>query len=344
MTIDSQFTQLIEAALPDAPQIASAAKLHGDASYRIYYRIVLKDGRSFIVMQLPEGKASASEEITNYSGKMTELPFQNVQKFLKSNDIPVPDIIHYNPDLRLMLLEDCGDELLWAKVAQASDAERMHWYEKAVDLLCTIQKKCSTARASDCVAMQRSFDAILLNWEFAHFVEYGIEARRGEALPAEVRKEFNTLTGRITTAIMEQPYGFTHRDYQSRNLLVCGGNLVVIDFQDALRGPFVYDLVALLRDSYVSLSTEQFQKLIAQFSVARTMPVSDVQRAFDLVTVQRKLKDAGRFVYIDRVKGNPNYLQFIPTSLGYARAALVRVRDGERLVEILTPYLPEWQQ
>ena len=48
--------------------------------------------------------------------------------------------------------------------------------------------------------------------------------------------------------------GFTHRDYQSRNLMVLpGGEQVVIDFQDALLGPRQYDLVALLRDSYVEL-------------------------------------------------------------------------------------------
>ena len=35
--------------------------------------------------------------------------------------------------------------------------------------------------------------------------------------------------------------------------MVTGGELVVIDFQDALQGPRQYDLVALLRDSYVEL-------------------------------------------------------------------------------------------
>ena len=34
------------------------------------------------------------------------------------------------------------------------------------------------------------------------------------------------------------------------------GELVVIDFQDALQGPRQYDLVALLRDSYVELDRD----------------------------------------------------------------------------------------
>lgn len=338
MTIDPRIQALV------AEPISSIHKLHGDASYRVYYRITLSDGRTFIVMQLPEGKSSASEEITNFSGKTNELPFQNVQRFLKSIEIPVPEIVQYNAEDHLMLLEDCGDEILFNKVAEADDATRLHWYGKAVDLLCTIQEKCNTVRTSDCVALQRSFDATLLNWEFAHFLEYGIDARRGEKLPEDIRKDFNRITGHFTDAIMELSYGFTHRDYQSRNLLVHNDAIVVIDFQDALRGPFIYDMVALLRDSYVSLSAPVIDSLLTQYAKRRGLTLSDVRNAFDLVTIQRKLKDAGRFVYIDRVKGNPNYLKFIPTSLGYVKDALARVKNGSELFERLKPYVPEWNQ
>lgn len=48
-----------------------------------------------------------------------------------------------------------------------------------------------------------------------------------------------------------------HRDFHSRNLMVCGGEtpadsrLAVIDFQDMVIGPLSYDLVSLLKDCYV---------------------------------------------------------------------------------------------
>ena len=45
-----------------------------------------------------------------------------------------------------------------------------------------------------------------------------------------------------------------HRDYHSRNLMLHDGSLYIIDFQDARMGPDTYDLVSLLRDSYVDLS------------------------------------------------------------------------------------------
>jgi len=56
-----------------------------------------------------------------------------------------------------------------------------------------------------------------------------------------------------------------------------------------------------------------------------------IAREFDLVTVQRKLKDAGRFVFIDRVKGNPSYLRFVDPTIAKVRAALGRLRDDAEL-------------
>ena len=57
---------------------------------------------------------------------------------------------------------------------------------------------------------------------------------------------------------LEQPRVFVHRDYHSRNLMVCAGaNPGILDFQDAVHGPLTYDLVSLLRDCYIDWPQEQ---------------------------------------------------------------------------------------
>ena len=43
------------------------------------------------------------------------------------------------------------------------------------------------------------------------------------------------------------------------------GQLYMIDFQDARMGPDTYDLVSLLRDSYVDLPDSGVNELIAYF-------------------------------------------------------------------------------
>jgi aminoglycoside/choline kinase family phosphotransferase len=67
----------------------------------------------------------------------------------------------------------------------------------------------------------------------------------------------------------------------------------------------------------------------------------EFRAAFDLLTVQRKLKDAGRFVFIDRVRKNPGFLPSIPASLRYVREAFARRPELAGLQEILARHVPE---
>ncbi len=322
--------------------IRDVITLHGDASYRTYSRAQLDDGSSVILMQMPAGKASASEEITNFTGTMQEPSFINVQRYLAGLGMPVPKILGYDEERALMILEDLGDDLMARRVEKADAETQRHWYGQALDLLVALQEKTKAAKTGDCIALKRSFDARLLNWEFDHFREYGIEARRGKEMAAADRAIFDRATRAISAQIEWMPSGFTHRDFQSRNLIISNERLHLIDFQDALIGPHVYDLTALTRDSYVVLPDALIDELVGRYAERVRRDVDEVRREYDLVTVQRKLKDAGRFVYIDRVKGNPNFLPYIPTSLGYVRAALERLPELAPLADAIAPYVPEW--
>ncbi len=323
-------------------RVSEITKLHGDASYRTYYRAAMADGATFIVMQMPEGRSSASEEITNFKGAHEELPFINVARFLSGLGLPVPAIHHYSQADRLMILEDLGDEIMAKKVESAGEDVRLEWYTRALELLITMQRRTSDNGPRTCIALARSFDATLLNWEFDHFREYCVEARQGKEMETDDRETFERETRKISAAIEAMPYGFTHRDFQSRNLIIKGKALYLIDFQDALTGPKVYDLVALTRDSYVKLADSTVDHLVRAYAAEVGRDPSVVRREFDLVTVQRKLKDAGRFVYIDRVKKNPDFLKYIPTSLGYVRRALERLPEYAGLKGVIEKYLPDW--
>ncbi|PIU55269.1 MAG: aminoglycoside phosphotransferase [Deltaproteobacteria bacterium CG07_land_8_20_14_0_80_38_7] len=342
---DSIFKDKIEKisaiALNKEVKIDKVVKLHGDASNRIYFRAYLKDGHTIIVMQLPEGKASLSEEITNYSGDLKDLAFINVARFLGKAGVRVPKISHYSAEDHLMLLEDLGDDLMSKQFEHGDGDTKKKLYEQAIDLLVFLQQ--STAKIDgDCVALKRSFDERLLNWEFDHFLEYGINARLNIEMKKEAVEQFNFFTRKISANIIKFPYGFTHRDFQSRNILILNNEFVLIDFQDALMGPRVYDLVSLLRDSYISLDAGFVDDLIKQYCDSSKIDFNICRQQFDVVTCQRKLKDAGRFVYIDKVKGNPSYLKYIPQTLGYVKDALKRLPQYAEFYKLLAKYVPEW--
>ena len=198
------------------------------------------------------------------------------------------------------------------------------------------------------IAFTRSFDRDLYRWELDHFREWLLEAWKGASLSAGEREVVDRHFDRIARALDAEPKGFTHRDYQSRNLMVLpGGEQVVIDFQDALLGPRQYDLVALLRDSYVELEPAFVEAMLRRYldrlaaEGGPRLEYGPFREVFDLLTVQRKLKDAGRFVFIDRVKGNPGFLVSIPASLRYVREAFARRADLAELHEVLARHVPE---
>jgi aminoglycoside/choline kinase family phosphotransferase len=212
-----------------------------------------------------------------------------------------------------------------------------------------MQSTATSPTDQHCLAFHRSFDVPLLMWEFDHFLEYGIVARQGKLMCADdhlpIRGEFK----KIAELLAGQPRVFVHRDYHSRNLMVDGERLGVIDFQDALMGPAMYDLASLLRDAYIELDESLIDRLIDRYldGLATHRQVwtnrEAFRRLFDFTSIQRNLKAAGRFVYIDRVKGNPNFLTDIPRVLNYVKRNLRKYPELETLRKHLTPYVPELQ-
>jgi len=133
-----------------------------------------------------------------------------------------------------------------------------------------------------------------------------------------------------------------HRDYHSRNLMLHDGSLYIIDFQDARMGPDTYDLVSLLRDSYVDLSPQQVDGLIAYFLAHKSGAAPDedeFRRRFDLMALQRNLKALGTFGYMTTSRNNTVYIQYIPRTVAYVKANLAKYPRFERLRSLLEPWL-----
>ena len=117
-------------------------------------------------------------------------------------------------------------------------------------------------------------------------------------------------------------------------------------------GPDTYDLVSLLRDSYVDFTEQQVDDLIAFFLALRGTPGSgrpaaeakEFRRRFDLMALQRNLKALGTFGFQTISRGNPVYIQYIPRTLNYVRANLERYPRFDRLRELLAAHLEELRQ
>ncbi|MBK8252761.1 MAG: phosphotransferase [Polyangiaceae bacterium] len=304
----------------------------GGASTRRYFR-VLREGEptSLVAMFVPDARP---EEVTTKGTEATRWPFLEVHALLRDRNIRVPKIYGEACDQGLLLIEDLGDVTLGAFIKESPE-RTAEIYRTAVTDLAAAQKSLSELPASSVVS-SRAFDETLLRWELDHFREWGLDALEKTLSPADLAK-WNDVADRLAKRIAGWPRGFVHRDYQSRNLMVKtradgSAELVWIDFQDALLGPRVYDLVALLNDSYVSFDRAFLEARLDEYTAAHGLSKSEreaVGREVDVLTVQRKLKDAGRFIFIDRVKKNPSFLPYFDPSIRKVKAALERLSDEE---------------
>ena len=327
---------------------ASVTRLPGGAGNRTYWRIA-GGGRSAVVMELPP-EPGKSEEASKDAAP-AELPFLNVRRYLEKLGVRVPQLLLDQHAEGALVIEDLGDETLEAALSSATGEAYAAIYEAAIDQLARLRARAERDVDSGCLAYGRAFDFDLYQWELEHFIEYGLLARGASPSASELATLRAAFT-QISRRLAEEPRGFTHRDYQSRNIMVVGraggtDEQVVIDFQDALQGPRQYDLVCLLRDSYVELSRPLVLRLLRRY-LERLVQEGGPRLAeeefiglFDLLTVQRKLKDAGRFVFIDQVKKNPSFLVHIPASLRYVKEALSRRPELAEVARILAQYVPE---
>jgi len=318
---------LLRAKLAD-PQVR-VVPLTGDASTRQYFRILRPDNPSVVLA------------VYDTPFVYDELPFVNVCRLFTSIPLPIPAIAGHADDLGILILEDLGDVTLQAHLGVTQPADHDALYRQAVEFVFRMQRRGAELESDEFIPYRVAFDRDKLMWEMNFFVKHFLEAYHGATITAAAREAMNEEFLRIVDELAAEPRVLCHRDYHSRNLMLHDRNLYIIDFQDARMGPDTYDLVSLLRDSYVDLPDAWVDDLIRGYlklgGPAKATPdaFSEYRRRFDLMSVQRNLKALGTFGHQTTARRNPVYIQYIPRTLSYVRTNLERYPRFARLREIL---------
>ncbi|RZA14458.1 MAG: DUF1679 domain-containing protein, partial [Proteobacteria bacterium] len=166
----------------------------------------------------------------------------------------------------------------------------------------------------------RSFDAARLDWELHFFQEHFLKNVLGWTLSASEQKAFHTESLKISEYLASNSKYFVHRDFHSRNVMVTGDKLAVIDFQDARLGPPTYDLVSICFDSYIPLLPAERRMLVEEgldHLVKKNPGLShaELSKEWGPMLLQRQLKALGSFGYLTTQKNRGNYLKYVPAAL-----------------------------
>ena len=304
-------------------QPASLHSASDDASFRRYFRLAARheSANSLVVMDAPPPQEDCR-------------PFIHAAAVMGAAGLSVPRVLAADVEQGFLLLDDFGS-LTYLQALNEQTAPVL--YREACTALVRLQV---ASRAG----VFPAYDRALLARELDLYPVWYVERHRQVTLDDNDRNTLQEAFELLITDALAQPAVFVHRDYHSRNLMVLPGeaNPGVLDFQDAVHGPYTYDLVSLLRDAYVSWPEEQVLDLAIRYweqarKAGLPMPhaFGDFYRQFEWMGLQRHLKVLGIFARLSHRDGKDRYLADLPLVLEHVLKTASRYRDFGRLAQVI---------
>lgn len=276
--------------------------LANDASFRRYFRVSCSES-TYILMDSPPEKEAV-------------IPFITLAKIFRDHQVCTPEIHAHNIDDGFLLLTDFGNKLLSQHAREKVD----HFYAKALKIILQIQ----AIKFTDQIHLP-IFDDYFANRELGIFYEWFLQNYlKLELSPLEEQMIQDSWT-RLISHIQAQPQVCMHRDFHAGNLMILtDGELGVVDFQGAMRGPCTYDAVSLLKDCRIQWPkslVDNLLKLYHQESPYHHISLQQFRSWFDLTGLQMHLKNIGNFARLYLRDHKPQYLQYLPGMLQYVKDA-----------------------
>jgi len=320
---EPKLKQFIDRYFPKASD--SLDPVLGDAGQRSYYRISFED-KSYIVMDCPP----------SYCGVK---PFVNIAIYLHKKGFSAPQIIQQDIEQGFLILEDFGSlsvkNYLLGSFGQ-DNIEHQNIYHLIMDLLVSLQ-------AEEVPPGLIEFDNELLLSELRLFVDWYIPyAYKREILVHEL-EEFMDIWQAILDEQAPMQNSIILRDYHVENMMYLPKResiqkLGLLDFQDALSGSPIYDLVSVLEDARMKVTRSEALKYIEYFSKEKEMDIEPVLLNYHILGAQRNSRILGVFARKARRDNDDSYLQYIPRVLKYleydlSHAALAPLRHWLKNLE-----------
>lgn len=316
MQRQQQLTRWLESVLPGMH--FSLAPASADASFRRYFRVSLPD-RTLIAMDAPPEHENCE-------------PFLHVAEVFSAAGVHVPRIIGQDLTQGFLLLTDLGNTTY---LEALNDTTAPDLYRDAMDALIRIQQ---ASRPN----VFPAYDEALLTREMQLFPEWYVAKHLNAALDDKQQHVLRQAFDHLNRNVLAQGQVYVHRDYHSRNLMVCGDNPGILDFQDAVYGAITYDLVSLLKDAYIRWEEQQVLDWVVRYwerarkaELPVPQDISDFYRDFEWMGVQRHLKVLGIFARLYHRDGKAGYLKDLPLVMDYLRRACERYIELRPLSRLL---------
>lgn len=301
---------------------AEIIPLAGDASNRRYDRLTHPIHGRAVLMDADPGKG---EDVR---------PFVTIAQFLRAQGLSAPEIFCADPTSGFLIIEDLGDRL-FAREMQSDPALEQPLYEAAVDVLGHLHKTTPPALSRYDAMTTVPLAALAYDW-----YQSGVAGQTNN----DEKAAFNSA---MSAALL--PYDLSlgvliQRDYHAENLLWLPerdgvAKVGLLDFQDAMIGHPVYDLVSILQDARRNVSDEMEELMKERFFAQSNMKVGDFATSYAVFGAQRSLRILGVFARLCMRDAKPHYVDLIPRVWRHLQSNLAHPNLSD-LAKLVNRHLP----
>ena len=275
--------------------------LSGDASFRIFYRLLINKKSKIIVL----AEKDKYKNLVAYSA---------VNNFLRKNKILSPKLFSYNIKKGIIVIEDFGDISFDKVLLKQKNKKKI--YKKIVKLLIKIQKKKPKLKIKSVLRSPhiiKDYSNKELHKESDLFFSWYLPIFFNKKTVLKIKKKIKKNLNKLYKSLNFANNYFVHRDYHVQNLMKVKKKIGIIDSQDALIGNPAYDLVSLIDDVRFKTS-KKLKKQIYNYYIKNNLKIDEEKFLldFNILAVQRSLKIIGIFSRLFLRDKKSKYLKLIP--------------------------------
>jgi len=274
--------------------------------------------------------------LVHYNPKRVENTYYaDIAVFLREIDVPVPRLIHHDSTRCFIIMEDLGETDLWSFRKTAWETRRP-LYQRTLTVAHRLHSFPTDVFPSGRVKLMEGFGPDLYRWERDYFRDHFVRdvcgIKLGPSFERELEEELSFLADRLSGMMR----CLVHRDLQSQNVMIRGGEPFFIDFQGMRFGSPFYDLGSLLCDPYVIFSNGKQNDLLSFYYelAKRDMDWDTFQNHFWEASAQRLMQALGAYGFLGVKKGLKTFLEYAPAGLQNLQFAASHATNLPRLREL----------
>lgn len=271
-------------------------KIASDASFRSYYRIKFKNNFDNLMLMY----APINHERIDH--------FINVDKFLVEHNFSAPQIKAIDEENGFLLLEDFGDNT-FTRVLKDNPKLELDLYKKACDVLIELHK------IDDKISLESYNNHVMIK-EVMLFIDWYLQLANKKISLSQIA-DYKKLWFELFDKISITKKVVVLRDYHADNLMLLNNkdnykSIGLLDFQDALMGSPVYDLISLLDDIRRDIAVENRQELYNYFLSKTNYQVENFLQDCEIISLQRNVKILGIFARLVLRDKKDKYFEYVP--------------------------------